>query len=355
MDRATVKVYDERAERWAAARRPVRTASARRLGRQVARGAMRVDLGAGAGRYTAALGLPVVALDASSTMLRMLRTAAPEAFAVLGDLEALPFRRGSLHGAWANMSYLHVPRPRLPMAFAQLHWATSVGAPFDLQVLVGDQDLDLWPDDDVPGRRFAAWDRVGLGDTVIGAGFSVEHVEVEREVIRVRGRRLLSLPDTVGPGMRVLMCGLNPAVYAAERGVGFARRANRFWGAAVEAGLASVPFDPVGALAETGTGMTDLVKRATVAAREVSDDEFRTGYERVERLVRRLCPKVVCFVGLQGWRAAVDGKAVAGVQPSGVGGAITYVMPSTSGLNASSSRADLVDHLRAVRRLAAIS
>jgi hypothetical protein len=59
----------------------------------------------------------------------------------------------------------------------------------------------------------------------------------------------------------------------------------------------------------------------------------------------------VCFVGLAGWRAAVDRRAQAGVQPSGLAGAPVYVMPSTSGLNARCPLAELTDHLRAAARL----
>ena len=33
-----------------------------------------------------------------------------------------------------------------------------------------------------------------------------------------RGR---TLPDTVGAGMRLLVCGLNPSVHAADAGVGY--------------------------------------------------------------------------------------------------------------------------------------
>src|SRR5205085_6143464 len=105
-------------------------------------------LGAGGGRYTGDLGRPVVALDASSTMLGLLHVAAPGALAVQGDLEALPFRARSLSGAWANMSYLHLPRARLPLALAQLHWALEPGAPYDMQVLAGDADLAPLANDD---------------------------------------------------------------------------------------------------------------------------------------------------------------------------------------------------------------
>src|SRR5439155_13490292 len=143
---------------------------------------------------------------------------------------------------------------RLPLALAQLHWAMQPGAPFEIQVLHGDQDYGLIDDDGVGGRLFAAWPEERLVDVVIGAGFDVEGSGVSDDELRVYGTRMLSLPDVVAPDMRVLVCGLNPSVYAAERGVGFARRSNRFWSCAVEAGLVSRPFDPRHALTGCGVG-----------------------------------------------------------------------------------------------------
>jgi hypothetical protein len=55
----------------------------------------------------------------------------------------------------------------------------------------------------------------------------------------------------------------------------------------------------------------------------------------------------VCFVGLAGYRAAVDPHAAAGEVPGGFAGARAYVMPNTSGLNARTSLAELTEHLRA--------
>jgi TDG/mug DNA glycosylase family protein len=98
--------------------------------------------------------------------------------------------------------------------------------------------------------------------------------------------------------------------------------------------------------------MTDLVKRATPRADELTRDEYRDGFARVERLARWLRPGAVCFVGLAGWRAAVDRKAVAGVQPTACGGRPVYVMPSTSGLNARVPPAALAAHLSAAAALA---
>jgi TDG/mug DNA glycosylase family protein len=98
--------------------------------------------------------------------------------------------------------------------------------------------------------------------------------------------------------------------------------------------------------------MTDLVKRATRGTVDLKPSEYREGAQRVERLVQWLRPSVVVFVGLEGWRAAVDRGARPGLQRSTFGAASAYVMPSTSGLNAHARLSDLVAHLRAARRAA---
>jgi hypothetical protein len=55
----------------------------------------------------------------------------------------------------------------------------------------------------------------------------------------------------------------------------------------------------------------------------------------------------VCVVGLAGWRAAVDRRAVPGWQERRLGDRPVYVMPSTSGLNAATPLTDLTAHLQA--------
>jgi len=206
---------------------------------------------------------------------------------------------------------------RLPVALARVHWSTTPG------------DVVDW---ELPASARA-------DEVVTGAGFE--------RISERRARRLQTLPDTVGPRMRLLVCGLNPSVVAADAGVGFAGPTNRFWPAALQAGLVTEARDPLHALLVDGVGMTDLVKRATKGTAELSSAEYRAGAERVERLVRWLKSPVVLFVGLEGWRAALDRRAQAGVQPSTFGGATAYVMPSTSGLNAHVQLPDLVEHIRA--------
>jgi TDG/mug DNA glycosylase family protein len=226
---------------------------------------------------------------------------------------------------------------RLPLALAELHRALPVGDVLRLEICAGDR-LDQPELDE--GR---------LRDVLVGAGFEPDRVGAAGAPSRfvIRARRARTLPDTVGPAMRLLICGLNPSLYAADAGVAFARPGNRFWPAALAAGLVSVDRNPDHALRHHGIGMTDLVKRATAAADELTTTEYRNGLDRVERLVGWLQPGGVCFVGLAGWRAAVDRRARPGRQSRRLGGVPVYVMPSTSGLNARCPLSELVEHLRA--------
>lgn len=214
-----------------------------------------------------------------------------------------------------------------PLALWRLHANTEVGStvPVDARL-------------DTPARR-TRWT-----DLVAGAGFRIDTPRRPEMLTRER-----SLADTVGPGMRILVCGLNPSPRAADTGVGFHSPGNRFWPAARSAGLLDRDRDPLDALLRHGVGMTDLVKRVTARAADLHREEYRTGVERVTALVRWLRPDVTCFVGLAGWRAAVDRHATAGWQTKGFAGRAVYVMPSTSGLNARVPLAELVEHLRAVR------
>ena len=52
--------------------------------------------------------------------------------------------------------------------------------------------------------------------------------------------------------------------------------------------------------------MTDLVKRATRRADELTAAEYRAGLDRVENLVQWLAPAAVCFIGLAGYRTAAN-------------------------------------------------
>lgn len=369
MDPATIAIYQERAEEWRQARaeellhaRPeeLRPGSKSTLEQALALGQSRIgpgpvlDLGCGPGFHLSALGSPAVALDAAPAMVAMATTANSTAFGVVADLAQLPFRFASASGGWASASYLHIERTALPQALADLHQTLVPNAPAAMKFRRGSNEglLTGLTDEQFSGRFFAEWEPIPLRDVLEGAGFSVDYCQADSKKadskkadwIEVRATRAATLPDFVGPKMKVLICGLNPSVYSTETGVGFSRPGNRFWPAALQSGLATRDRDPRHALQVHGIGMTDLVKRATVKAAEVESREYENGMERVGRLVKWLQPKIVCFVGLAGYRQVVNKKAQCGQQPELLGGVPVYLMPSTSGLNANYSLKQLTDN-----------
>ncbi len=353
MDRRTVERYQRDAHVYAD-RTPIDEDRRLAAFRRSAPAGPRLDAGCGSGRYLGGLGDAVVGLDASPSMLDHARATHPGAPLVAGDLVRLPLRHGALVGAWANKSLQHLPAGELPGALGELHRALRVGGALELQVFRGEGSRRSDVDSDLPDRLFSLLDEEQLADLLEGAGFTEVTITtsppstgprpwVSLYASAVRAR---TLADTVGPGVRLVVCGLNPSLYAADAGVAFARPGNRFWPALQAAGLTTLDRDPAGALDQDGIGLTDLVKRATTRADELTVDEYRHGVERLTRLCRRWRPAAVCVVGLAGWRAAVDRRAGAGWQGADLAGTPVYLMPSTSGLNAHDTVASLAGHLR---------
>lgn len=351
MDRPTIEIYEARGADYESRRTPRHLPEAAALAKRAPSGPV-ADLGCGPGWYTGALGQPALALDAALAMLRRTREVASNALLVQADLQALPLRRSALGAAWARNSYVHLRSVDIPMALADLHRALHLGAPVELTFFGGEvEGRDAFPDDDFPGRWFSTWPAARLEDVLVGSGFDLDELAVDRRGddvgLTVRATRCRTLPDTVGPSMRLLVCGLNPSLRAADAGVGFVTPGNRYWPAALATGLVSRDRDPRHALLAHGIGMTDIVKRATPRASALTAADYRDGVARLDRLCTWLQPAAICMVGLAGWRAAVDRKALAGWQDALLGGRPVYVMPSTSGLNAATSLDDLTGHLGA--------
>jgi TDG/mug DNA glycosylase family protein len=150
--------------------------------------------------------------------------------------------------------------------------------------------------------------------------------------------------DVLGPDLDVLFCGINPSLTSAERGHHFARPGNRFWPALHLAGLTPRRLAPEedAELLRYGLGVTNLVDRPTRTAAELRPEELREGAAALTDLVARYRPRVVAVLGITAWRLAFDrARAVPGRQDREIGGAVTWVLPNPSGLNAHHQLPDL--------------
>jgi TDG/mug DNA glycosylase family protein len=145
------------------------------------------------------------------------------------------------------------------------------------------------------------------------------------------------LPDVIGPGLRVLFCGINPSLYSAAVGHHFARPGNRFWPALHGGGFTPRRFSPFEDrdLLPLGLGLTNVVARATTRADEVSAEEFAEGGRILARKAEQYRPGCVAVLGVSAYRVAfARPKAKLGLQAEPVGPAKVWVLPNPSGLNA---------------------
>lgn len=145
------------------------------------------------------------------------------------------------------------------------------------------------------------------------------------------------VPDVVAPGLRALFCGINPGLYSGAVGHHFARPGNRFWAALHLSGFTDrrlTAFEEE-ELLESGLGITNLVRRATATADEISKAELIAGACTLRRKVRRIRPRAVAFLGLGAYRVAFAAPAaVVGEQPDRIDDSRVWLLPNPSGLNA---------------------
>jgi len=163
----------------------------------------------------------------------------------------------------------------------------------------------------------------------------------------------MSLPDLIEEGLDVLFVGINPGLKSAQVGHYYAGPGNLFWKCLYESGLTPEllrPHDDRRVL-EYGIGITDCVKRASRMASEVRAGEFRAAAPDLIAKIERFAPRLVCFNGLMGYRAAIDPEGQLGLQERRLGGALVFVVPSTSAANAGFTRTERVEWFRRLREL----
>ncbi|WP_426242111.1 mismatch-specific DNA-glycosylase [Nocardioides sp. LHG3406-4] len=171
------------------------------------------------------------------------------------------------------------------------------------------------------------------------------------------------VPDLLGPGLRLLFVGINPGLWTAATQTHFAHPVNRFYPALLKAGIIDRRMDPAAGMTDAdrdylrgrGIGITNLVRRATSRADELTADELRAGAAALTALVEEMRPSVVAVAGITAYRQAFgDRKATAGRQPQRLGGAELWVVPNPSGLNAHHTVATLADAYAEPARAAGI-
>lgn len=161
-----------------------------------------------------------------------------------------------------------------------------------------------------------------------------------------------TVPDLIGPGLKLLFVGINPGLWTAATQTHFAHPGNRFYPALQKAGVIDREIDRSEGMSdeerdhliERGIGITNLVQRATARASELSDQELREGASRLRDVVREHSPSVVAIAGITAYRKAFErSSAEVGRQSEDIEGTELWVVPNPSGLNAHETVDSLAD------------
>lgn len=162
--------------------------------------------------------------------------------------------------------------------------------------------------------------------------------------------------DLVGPGLLLLFVGINPGLWTAATRTHFAHPGNRFYPALVAAGIIEREIDRGSGMSDDdrqhlidrGIGITNVVRRATAKASELSIEEYRQGGEELRARVREWAPAVVAVAGVTAYRTAFRApKARTGLQEEPFEGAELWIVPNPSGLNAHETVDTLAEAYRA--------
>ncbi|BAH43183.1 conserved hypothetical protein [Brevibacillus brevis NBRC 100599] len=161
------------------------------------------------------------------------------------------------------------------------------------------------------------------------------------------------LPTYIRRDLAVLFCGINPGRISATTGFHYANPANLFWRGLYEGGLTPHKLLPeeTATLLDYNYGITDLVSRPTRSATDLRNEDYAAGTELFVQMIQTYRPRVICFNGITAFRHATGQKKEAislGLQPIRYfgteewSGSYVFVVPSTSGANASFTREERI-------------
>jgi double-stranded uracil-DNA glycosylase len=145
-----------------------------------------------------------------------------------------------------------------------------------------------------------------------------------------------AVPDVLGPGMRVVFCGINPGHWSAAAGAAFANPRNDFWRLLHAAGFTPRELEPREQhdLLRHGVGLTNAVRRTTRGSGDLRKADFAGARERLEDIASTYRPRAIGFVGKIAYTGVFGGRAEHGLQERRLDGTALFVLPSTSPANA---------------------
>ena len=163
-----------------------------------------------------------------------------------------------------------------------------------------------------------------------------------------------AVPDVLGPGVRVVFCGINPGRVSAAAGAPFANPRNDFWRLLHAAGFTPGLLQPEEAheLLRYGVGLTNAARRTTKGSGDLRKADFAGAASGSRRSPAR-CVQ---------WRSGSSGRSpTPGVRrarrarASGaqLGETALFVLPSTSPANAAVPWDERLRWFRALRELVA--
>ena len=152
--------------------------------------------------------------------------------------------------------------------------------------------------------------------------------------------------------MKLVIVGCNPSESSVRAGHYYSGRGNQFWPMLYESGVVPESFDYPDdrRIIEFGIGLTDLVKKPTRGAEELTREDFAEGRIVLSQKLGEFTPRVVAFNGKIVYEQFAQRKCKYGLQKVNLYGAQVYVLPSTSGRNARGKGARL-KHFRKLAKL----
>ena len=166
-----------------------------------------------------------------------------------------------------------------------------------------------------------------------------------------------AIPDVLGPGLRVIFCGINPGRVSAAAGAHFANPRNDFWRLLHAAGFTNRLLAPAEQfeLLEDGVGVTNAAWRTTPGSGDLRKADFAGAADRLGRLAETLNPAWIGFVGKEAYRGTFGERPQLGEQQRRPSETRLFVLPSTSPANAAVPWAERLHWFKVLAELSAPS